>query len=50
MIRMAEANAKMHLRTQVRGDDVEVAIRVMLSTFIGAQKYAIMRSLQRVST
>ena len=47
IIRMSEARAKMHLRDQVRADDVDVAIRVMLSSFIGSQKYAAQRQLRR---
>lgn len=47
MIRMAEARARMHLRERVRGDDLDVAIRVMLESFIGAQKHSVMRSLRR---
>mmetsp|Transcript_2743 Transcript_2743/g.9696 ORF Transcript_2743/g.9696 Transcript_2743/m.9696 type:complete len:148 (+) Transcript_2743:58-501(+) len=38
ILRMAEANARMHLRTYVRDDDVNTAIKVMLDSFIGAQK------------
>lgn len=34
IIRMSEAHAKMHLRDDVRDDDVDVAINVMLSSFI----------------
>ncbi|RKP25563.1 putative DNA replication licensing factor MCM2, partial [Syncephalis pseudoplumigaleata] len=47
MIRMAEANARMHLREFVRTEDIDMAISVMLDSFIGAQKYAIMKSLRR---
>lgn len=47
MVRMAEAHAKMHLREYVRSDDIDMAIRVMLESFIGAQKYSVMRSLRR---
>ncbi|RKP13512.1 MCM2/3/5 family-domain-containing protein [Piptocephalis cylindrospora] len=47
MIRMAEARARMHLRERVRGDDLDVAIRVMLESFIGAQKHSVMRTLRR---
>src|SRR4051812_13368093 len=47
MIRMAEAHARLHLREYVRGDDIDLAIRVMLESFIGAQKYAVMKSLRR---
>lgn len=49
MIRLAEANAKMHLREYVRADDVDMAIRVTLDSFISAQKYSMMKDLRRVS-
>jgi len=48
MLRMAEAHAKMHLRDFVREDDVDMAIRVMVESFISAQKFSVMRSLRRV--
>ena len=48
VIRMAEANAKMHLREYVNEDDVNMAIRVMLESFIDTQKYSIMRSMRKV--
>ena len=48
MIRMAEAHARMHLRDFVRTEDIDMAISVMLDSFIGAQKYAITKSLRRV--
>ncbi|KAI8343924.1 MCM2/3/5 family-domain-containing protein [Chlamydoabsidia padenii] len=47
MIRLAEANAKMHLREYVRSDDVDMAIRVALDSFISAQKYSMMKVLRR---
>ncbi|KAI8057837.1 MCM-domain-containing protein [Syncephalis plumigaleata] len=47
MIRMAEANARMHLREFVRTEDIDMAISVMLDSFIGAQKYAITKTLRR---
>ena len=47
LIRIAEAHAKMHLRDYVREDDVDMAIRVMLQSFIGAQKFSVKSSLQR---
>lgn len=49
VIRMAEANAKMHLRDYVQEDDVNMAIRVMLESFIDTQKYSIMKSMRNVS-
>lgn len=47
MIRMSEANAKMHLREFARSDDIDMAIRVMLESFFSAQKFSVMRSLKR---
>jgi len=35
---MAEASARMHLREHVREDDVDMAIKVVLSSFLQAQK------------
>lgn len=48
MIRMAEASAKIHLREYVRGDDVDLAISVMVGSFVSAQKTSIKRTLERV--
>merc|ERR1712106_304780 len=47
MIRMAESNAKMHLREFVSEDDVNMAIRVMLESFINTQKYSVMKNMRR---
>jgi len=47
MIRMAEAHAKMHLREYVHEDDVNMAIRVMLESFIDTQKYSVMRNMKK---
>lgn len=46
IVRMAEANARMHLRSLVTEEDVNIALRVMLESFIQAQKYAVMRNLR----
>ena len=48
MIRLAEAHAKMHLRDYVVEDDVNMAIRVMLESFIDTQKYSVMRTMRKV--
>lgn len=48
MIRMAEAHARMHLRDYVQEDDVNMAIRVMLESFIDTQKFSVMRSMRKV--
>lgn len=37
MIRMSEAHARMHLRAEVQQADVQVAIRVMVESFISTQ-------------
>lgn len=50
MIRMAEAHAKMHLREYVTEDDVNMAIRVMLESFIDTQKFSVMRNMRKVGT
>ncbi|KAI3385702.1 hypothetical protein SNEBB_009171 [Seison nebaliae] len=47
VIRMAESHARMHLRQQVIADDVNLAIRAMLESFISTQKYSVMRSMKR---
>lgn len=47
---MAEAHARMHLRDYVVEDDVNMAIRVMLESFIDTQKFSVMRSMRKVST
>merc|ERR1712001_226754 len=47
MIRIAEANAKMHLREFVRDDDVNMAIRVMLESFLDTQKLSVMKAMKR---
>ncbi len=49
MIRMAEAHARIHLRDYVNEDDVNMAIRIMLESFINTQKFSIMRSMRKVS-
>ena len=48
MIRMAEGHAKMHLREYVTEDDVNMAIRVMLESFIDTQKFSVMRNMRKV--
>lgn len=47
MIRLAEAHAKLHLREYVHEDDVNMAIRIMLESFINTQKYSVMRSMSK---
>ncbi len=47
-IRMAEASAKMHLREYVRADDMNLAIKVTVGSFVSAQKMSIKKTLERV--
>jgi DNA replication licensing factor MCM2 len=47
ILRMAESNARMHLREYVRLDDVDVALKMMLDSFLMTQKYAVARDLTR---
>ena len=47
IMRMAEAHAKMHLRDYVRDDDMDASIKMMLGSFIDAQKFSVRRSLRR---
>jgi DNA replication licensing factor MCM2 len=47
VIRMAEAHARMHLRDYVRSVDIDMSIRVVLDSFIGAQKFSVMKSLRK---
>jgi DNA replication licensing factor MCM2 len=46
---MAEANARMHLRDYVQEEDVNMAIRMMLESFVETQKYSVMKSMKNVS-
>ena len=48
IIRITEAHAKMHLREYCNNDDLNMAIRVMVNSFITAQKFSISRSLKQV--
>lgn len=45
---MSEAHARMHLRPQVNEEDVNMAIRTMLESFIDTQKYSVMRAMRQV--
>lgn len=47
IIRMSEASAKMHLREFVRSDDIDLAIRVTVGSFVSAQKSSIKKQLER---
>lgn len=46
-MRMSEAHAKMHLRDYVRDDDMDASVKMMLESFITAQKFSVRRSLRR---
>jgi len=47
VLRMAEANAKMHLREFVSQDDINMAIRVTLEAFISTQKLGVQKQMAR---
>lgn len=47
IIRMSEANARMHLREYVNNDDVDLSISVMLQSFIQSQKYSVSRIIAK---
>jgi DNA replication licensing factor MCM2 len=50
VIRLSEAHAKLHLRDYVGSEDVNMAIRIMLESFIETQKYSIMKTMRRSFT
>eukprot|EP00494_Astrolonche_serrata_P005942 UN05959 len=47
VLRMAEANAKMHLRSSVVDEDVDIAIRTLLQSFIATQKRSVKMPLKK---
>ncbi|CAG8487839.1 3298_t:CDS:10 [Paraglomus brasilianum] len=47
MLRLTEANARMHLRTHTNSSDVDVAIDVVLQSFFASQKYSVASRLRR---
>ncbi|KZV57959.1 DNA replication licensing factor mcm2-like [Dorcoceras hygrometricum] len=47
MIRMSEAHARIHLRQHVIQEDVDMAIRVLLESFISTQKFGVQKALQK---
>jgi len=47
ILRMSEARAKLHLRERVLDEDVDVAIRILLESFIESQKFAVKKRLQQ---
>lgn len=46
---MSEAHARMHLRQYVTEEDVNMAIRVLLDSFISTQKFGVQRTLREVT-
>ncbi|XP_039061205.1 DNA replication licensing factor MCM2-like [Hibiscus syriacus] len=47
MIRMSEAHARMHLRQHITEEDVDMAIRVLLESFISTQKFGVQKALRK---
>lgn len=50
IIRMAESHTRIHLRDTVQDNDVNMAIRMMLESFIEAQKFSVMKKMRSVSS
>lgn len=48
IIRCAEAHAKMHLRNHVTTDDVRVALKVILESFVSTQRHITKKTMQGV--
>lgn len=46
VIRMSEAHARIHLRDAVQEVDVNMAIRMMLESFVEAQKFSVMKKMR----
>ncbi|CAH8476451.1 unnamed protein product [Schistosoma haematobium] len=47
VIRLSEAHARLHLREFVNDDDVNMALRVMLESFVSTQKFSVMKSMRQ---
>jgi DNA replication licensing factor MCM2 len=47
IVRMSEAHAAMHLREYVNDEDVNVAVSVMIKSFISTQKYGVQKHLAK---
>ncbi|KAG8458740.1 hypothetical protein KFE25_012938 [Diacronema lutheri] len=47
LIRLAEASARTQLRSHVRNDDIDLAISVMLRSFISSQKHTVAAGMER---
>lgn len=48
IIRMSEAHARIHLRGSVQEDDMNMAVRMMLESFVETQKYSVMKTMRNV--
>jgi DNA replication licensing factor MCM2 len=48
IIRISEAHARMHLREYVNEDDVNMAVRIAIESFVDTQKYSITKTMRRV--
>jgi DNA replication licensing factor MCM2 len=49
IIRISEAHARMHLREYVNEDDVNMAVRIAIESFIDTQKFSIIKTMRRVT-
>jgi len=47
IIRISEAHARMHLREYVNEDDVNMAVRIAIESFVDTQKYSITKTMRR---
>jgi len=47
IIRMSQASARMHLRNEVRNDDIDLAISILLESFIQSQKISVGRIIRK---
>eukprot|EP00485_Elphidium_margaritaceum_P002349 CAMPEP_0202687664 /NCGR_PEP_ID=MMETSP1385-20130828/3322_1 /ASSEMBLY_ACC=CAM_ASM_000861 /TAXON_ID=933848 /ORGANISM="Elphidium margaritaceum" /LENGTH=878 /DNA_ID=CAMNT_0049342499 /DNA_START=79 /DNA_END=2715 /DNA_ORIENTATION=- len=47
ILRLSEARAKLYLRSYVRSDDVDMAIKIVLQSFIDTQKQSIQQTLRK---
>lgn len=48
IIRMSEAHARMHLRGHVEEVDMNMAVRMMLESFVETQKYSVMKTMRNI--
>jgi DNA replication licensing factor MCM2 len=47
IVRIAEARARIHLREWVRGEDLDFGMSTLLQSWLGTQKWAVQKALQR---